>query len=362
MKILYVITGLGLGGAEKFVISLAEELYQNSHEIKIAYLTGKVRLIPKYKDIELIPLELNSFRDIFTSFNNYVKLLKSFQPDIVHAHMVHANIFTRIGRLFQPVPKLISTAHNSNEGGMYRMLAYRLTHYLSDITTNVSRQAVLDFEYRKAVPKNSMLSIYNGVNTRKFSNLNIDKKGFLEKLGLNSQKKILLAVGRLEEQKDYPNLIRALSILKESNILNLQLIIVGDGSLRNRIEDLIKSLNLSHEVKLLGNRYDIPELMNIADIYILSSKFEGLPTVLIEAMACEKFIVATDCGGSAEILGDTGILVAAQDSLALAQAIEQALVLSEQEINENGKRARKRVEDLFSLESCVSKWLELYGK
>ncbi|RRD91305.1 glycosyltransferase [Conchiformibius steedae] len=361
MKILYVITGLGLGGAEKCVLSLAEAMCQRGHDVKIAYLTGKVVLKPKYTEIDLISLKPHSFRHIFCSFYKYLKLIESFRPDVVHSHMVHANIFARIGRLFKPIPKLISTAHSSNEGGRFRMLAYRLTHNLSDITTNVSQQAVLEFENRGAVPKHGMVVVYNGIDIEKFSVIKpFNKREYLELLGLDTNKKVLLAVGRLEEPKDYPNLIQALELIKRKEIYNWQMVIVGSGTLKNEIETLIQSLGLAQEIKLIGMRYDISELMNIADIYVLSSKFEGLPTVLIEAMACEKFIVATDCGGITEILGSTGILVPPQNYIYLAKAIERALNLSEQEVYENGKYARNRVKKLFSSESYIKNWLELY--
>ncbi len=81
-------------------------------------------------------------------------------------------------------------------------------------------------------------------------------------------------------------------------------------------------------IVLLGKRSDIPELLNQADYFVLSSRHEGLPTVVIEAMACETFVVATDCGGSAEILGETGVLVPIQNSEALAKGLEQAMKLN----------------------------------
>ena len=89
---------------------------------------------------------------------------------------------------------------------------------------------------------------------------------------------------------------------------------MGEGELRPQIEQLIQELNLNDSIELLGHRTDIPQLLSQSDVFVLSSKFEGLPTVVIEAMACECYVVATDCGGTAEILGDTGKLVSIQDS------------------------------------------------
>jgi len=115
-------------------------------------------------------------------------------------------------------------------------------------------------------------------------------------------------------------------------------------------------------VELLGRRDDIAELLNMADFFILSSKYEGLPTVIIEAMACQTYVIATDCGGSKEIMGITGKLVPTQDSVALADAMEQALTLSSIELAQNNNDARVRVEENFSLENSVQKWLEIYEK
>lgn len=118
---------------------------------------------------------------------------------------------------------------------------------------------------------------------------------------------------------------------------------------------------MEEDVILLGKRTDIPDLLNKADFYFLSSQHEGLPTVVIEAMACQTYVIATDCGGSKEIMGETGKLIAIQDSVALAEAIEQALILNEADVAENNRKARLRVEEKFSLESSVKNWLEIYA-
>ena len=353
MKILYVITGLGVGGAEKVVINLADQMTELGHNVKIAYLTGDVLVKPASSDVEIIALHLNSAKHFLLASKKYQKLVKSFRPDVVHAHMVHANIFARLNRVLCPVPKLICTAHNSNEGGKLRMIAYRLTNRLSDVNTNVSQEATEALIAKGAFSENNLITVHNGIDLRKFEkdHDNID----LDKHVLN-----FISVGRFNDQKDYPNLINAFAILRKSNDYNIKLSIVGHGELQPKIEALIKELELDKDITLLGRRSDVPKLMNEADIFILSSKFEGLPTVVIEAMACECYVVATDCGGSAEILGDTGKLVPIQDSQALANALEAAINLDVEDRLLNNKKARARVERLFSFESSVQKWLALY--
>lgn len=361
MKILYVITGLGVGGAEKVVSQLADEMCSRGHTVKIAYLTGEELVKPKSSQVEIIDLNLNSIKDLPIASIKLKKLITRYQPDVIHSHMVHANIFSRINRLITPMNKLICTAHNSNEGGKLRMLAYRLTNSLCDVFTNVSKEATSAFVEKKVVKSNHMLTVYNGVDLNKFQNMRLDIEAYRKTLNLDSDTRVLLAIGRFNEQKDYPNLLRAIEFLSKKR-KDFKLIIAGDGELRPIIQDMIHHMELDNIVSLLGNRNDIPELMAISDIYVLSSEYEGLPTVLIEAMSCEKFIVATDCGGSREILGDTGILVSTKDSIALANAINKALELPYEEIIINSKKARARAEAIFSIESSTDQWLNLYEK
>lgn len=352
MKILYIITGLGLGGAEKVVCDLADQMSALGHQVKIAYFTGEILVRPKNINIDLIPLHLNNLYGLYSASKKYKKLIQDFQPDVVHAHMVHANIFSRINRIGCAIPKLICTAHNSNEGGKLRMIAYRLTNFLSDFNSNVSQEATESLISKGAFNYKNLTTVYNGIDLSKFKLFKTDKK---------NDEIMILSVGRFNEQKDYPNLFKAIKILKDNSLIEkFKFYIAGDGELRPKLEKLIKDLDILDKIVLLGKRSDIPELLNQADFFVLSSRHEGLPTVVIEAMACETFVIATDCGGSAEILGETGILVPIQNSEALAKGLEQAINLTEDQRKENGKLARKRVEELFSLEASVNKWLALY--
>lgn len=353
MKVLYVITGLGLGGAEKVVADLADQMIALGHDVKIAYLTGSVLVKPISSDVELIALHLNSAKDLLSASKKYQRLIESFRPDVIHAHMVHANLFARLNRALCPVPKLICTAHNSNEGGKARMLAYRLTNRLSDINTNVSQEATDSLIRKGAFKKSNVMTIHNGIDLSKFEKVSSSQT--LDQNVIN-----LISVGRFNDQKDYPNLINAFAELKKNITTNIRLTIVGDGELRPQIEAMIKQLDLDNDIVLLGRRSDIPELLSQADIFVLASKHEGLPTVVIEAMACECYVIATDCGGSAEIVGDTGQLVPIQDSKALATALQAAISLSSKDRTQNNKKARARVEEFFSLETSVKKWLALY--
>lgn len=268
--------------------------------------------------------------------------------------MVHANIFARLCRLNIPMKKLICTAHSTNEGGTFRMFLYRLTNKLADINSNVSNEATDRFIAKKAFSNNA-ITTYNGIDLTKFV--------FQKKSTLHSSKKLqLISVGRLNDAKDYPNLLHALTILIKTTTIDFQLKIVGDGSEEHNILDLTQQLNLENHVELLGRRDDIPDLLHQADIFILSSRYEGFGLVVAEAMACGCFVVATDCGGVKEVLGDTGILVPPSDHKALANAIDQAMHLSPDQILLNNQKALAHVQKNFDLKTVTTQWLEIYAK
>lgn len=359
MKILFIITGLGIGGAEKIVTSLADELVKQGHNIVIAYLYGEALVTPTNNNIKLVNLRLHSLKDILPSIIKLRNLIKDYQPDIVHSHLIHANILSRIMRLVSPVPKLISSAHNTNEEGHLRMLAYRLTDNLADISTNVSQEAVEAFIEQKAMKQGRIIAVYNGISTEIFSFSNSDRVMARTDLNVADDTQLILAVGRLNESKDYPNLLK--SFAKLSNYRSdIKLAIAGDGPLRNELIDLSKQLNVDKNIMFLGVRNDISKLMPAADVFVLSSAWEGFGLVVAEAMSCERVVVATDCGGVKEVIGDAGFLVPPEDPLQLANSIEKALNLNDSQKKELGKKARQRILDNYSLSSAIQKWLTLY--
>lgn len=351
MKILYIITGLGLGGAEKVVADLADQMVLRGHTVKIAFLTGEISVRPKSDKIEIIPLKLNGAKDFFSASKRYRMLIKEYQPNVVHAHMVHANIFARLNRLFCKIPKLICTAHSSNEGGKLRMLTYKYTNFLSDFNSNVSQAATQSFINTKAFTHNNLKTIYNG----------IDLSTFKKQDAINNDSNTInfLSVGRFNNAKDYPNLLNAIHTVTATHN-NLHFYIAGDGELRNEIESLIKRLNIEKFVTLLGRRNDIPLLMSQADFFVLPSKYEGFGLVVAEAMACETFVIATDCGGVKEVMGNNGFLIPPEDPVALSNAISKAISISPKDRSFNNEKALQHIKMNFDLEKIIQQWEMIY--
>lgn len=361
MKILYIITGLGRGGAERVVCDLADHMFIRGHEVKIVYLTGEAKVKP-INNIELYKLNLNSLFNLYNSYNQLRQVVTTFRPDVIHSHMIHANILTRLIRLSCPIKKLICTAHSNNEGGKLRMLLYRLTNNLADLNTNVSYEATKSFEIKKAVPIGTMKTIYNGINLDKYFFKNEAKLKIKEELGISDNEKILLAVGRFDKAKDYPNLLNAISIIKEEGKYNFKLLIAGEGYLKTEIEAIITTLKLEENVILLGYRSDIPDLMSAADIFLISSIYEGFGLVVAEAMACNCFVIATDCGGVVEILNNKDFIVPPRDSISLAKKIINIINLDACTKKLLIEKNRLRVEKCFALTEIVKKWESIYNE
>lgn len=348
-----------MGGAEHVVTSLADELANKGNKIIIAYMTGHALVKPDNKTIQVLNLGLSSKAKLPLAYLKLRKLIRTFQPDIVHSHMFHANILSRLVRLTVPIPKLINSAHNTNEGGNTRMLAYRLTDKLCEITTNVSEEAVEAFIQKGATKKGRIIPLHNSISTSKFKFSLEDRKRLRTELEIGDHVPLLLAVGRLHEQKDYPNLLVAFSELLKTKPY-AQLIIVGDGHLKNKLVQLAKSLDLNKSIRFLGIRNDIPSLMSAADIFVLSSAWEGFGLVVAEAMSCNRIVVATDCGGVREVVGNAGFLVQPKNSKELSKSLLKAIELTNTKKTELSNKARKRILNKFSSDSTIQKWLKIY--
>ena len=349
-----------MGGAERQVCDLADTFCNLGHDVMLMSMTGEIINRPKSDAVSVINLSMS--KSPYSFLNTYIKarkLIAQYRPDVVHSHMIHANVFSRLLRISTKLPRLICTAHSTNEGGVMRMWAYRLSDRLCDLTTNVSYEAVEKFVEQGAVRPERITTVCNGIDTGFFC-FKKEKRNILRhSLGICDESPLLLSVGRLTEAKDYPNLLNAFSALP-SKYDNSRLVIIGAGEQEDVLKSLSKKLKIAERIHFLGLRRDICDWMSAADLYVMSSAWEGMPLVLLEAMACERVIVATDCGGVREVLGDAGFLVPPMDSKKLTLAIVNALELPSSKRIDLGFLARKRIEEKYSLNSICKHWLRIY--
>jgi glycosyltransferase involved in cell wall biosynthesis len=172
---------------------------------------------------------------------------------------------------------------------------------------------------------------------------------------------VWLAVGRFEIAKDYPNMLRGFARVRERHP-GAVLLLVGRGSLQGETEALVRDLGLGGRVRFVGVRNDVPEFMSAADGYVMSSAWEGMPMVLLEAAAAGLPIVATAVGGNHEVVcgEESGFLVPPRDGDALGAAMLRMMGLSEAERRSMGARGREHVRNTYSLMRVVERWENLY--
>ncbi len=383
-RITFVTTALSDGGAENQLVYLATQLQaRGGWDARVISMLAPKAYTEKLLSAGIPVVSLGMRRGIPDprAMLKLAALLRRTQPQIVHSHMVHANLLARVTRLLYRVPVLISTAHNIDEGpdkrttsavgrvfagsrrvasSRWRERGYRLTDPLCDLTTNVSQAAVERYIQIGAVPRAKIRFVPNGVDTAQFRPDPIARERVRRELGLE-ERFVWLAVARFEDAKDHRTMIRAFATLGRSHPAAL-LLLIGQGTLEPASKALAASLGLEDRVRFLGVRWDVPDLMNGADAYVMSSAWEGLPMVLLEAAAVGLPIVATDVGGNSEIVvdGETGFVVPPRDPTTLARAMDQLAILPADERRRLGERGRARVGTQYSLERVIDQWEELY--
>jgi glycosyltransferase involved in cell wall biosynthesis len=354
---------MGMGGADKLLMTAAQAMQSHGHSVRIVSLTSLGPMGLEAQSLGIPTESLNMPRGLPDprALVRLIRLVHSWKPDVVHSHMVHANLMARVLRLFIRVPALVSTIHNINEGGRARMLAYRLSNGLVDHMTIVSEAAADRFVSDGIVPRRLLTVIPNGVDVDLFRNVSSRARETIrESLG-PGQVFIWLAVGRFEVAKDYPNMLQAFAMVRDREPRAV-LLLVGRGSLQHEAEALVREIGLGDSVRFLGVRHDVPEVMSAADAYVMSSAWEGMPMVLLEAAAAGLPIVATRVGGNHEVVqeGETGFLVPPRDAEALAKTMIRMMELSSDQRRAMGALAREHVRTEYGLERVAEQWESLY--
>ncbi|MDM7324300.1 MAG: glycosyltransferase [Thermus sp.] len=372
-SLIFLITGLGRGGAESQVTLLVKGLKARGWRVAVVSMIPPDPEGPKGEledsGIPVHSLDMVRGRPSLRGLLRLAHLVREFKPQVVHAHMIHANLLGRVARLVAPVPVLVCTAHNTVEiGRSFRTeratrLAYRWTDFLCDLTTQVSAEGYRRFLVGGFAPAGKLRYIPNAVDLGRFSPRPEVRVRVRQELGIPAHGFLWLAVGRLEEPKDYPTLLKAFAQVRRE-YPDVRLAVAGKGSWEGRLQKLVRELGIEEVVHFLGLRQDVPDLMQAADAFVMSSAWEGMPMVLLEAHAAGLPIVATDVGGNREVVQDgvTGYLVPPKDVSALARAMHNMMALPEEKRATMGLRGREWVERHFSLKAILDQWERIYAE
>jgi glycosyltransferase involved in cell wall biosynthesis len=360
MRIVYVLTSLGMGGAEKQVVALAGRMVERGHAValislmprKAAEWPAPVEVI--YLNIRKTPLSA------WTGLMRALTFLRDFSPDVVHSHSFHANMLGRLLALLVPRTVVISTIHNVYEGGRLRMLVYQLTDRLSRRTIAVSQAAADRFCRLGAVRAGRCAVVLNGIDVQEFSP-DPERRARMRREMISEPVFVWLASGRVVPAKDYPNLLRAVAILRETHPW-AEVWIAGGWADREmeQLKRLREFKQTEQMVRWLGLRRDLPALLDAADGFVSSSAWEGMPLAVGEAMAMEKRVVATDVGGVRELVGFAGCLVPPGDPGALAAAMAEVMETNVSIATARGREARERICRCFDMDAKPAEWESLY--
>ncbi|MDQ7837672.1 MAG: glycosyltransferase [Thermodesulfobacteriota bacterium] len=363
IHIMQVIFTLDFGGAERLAASISKNLSEDGFETSVCGLFGKEGPLAEAVKKEGIPIfylnagekgKMKLWREIY-------KLLKEQSVSILQVHGIYVLMHVLLPARWAGV-KIVYTEHAKYSISKYKKMRFaaKVMSYLVEKVICVSKNLKDFFVAELKVPQDKIEVIYNGVDVEKFKG----KKQELGK-GVGTDKKSVIGnVARLSDPKDHFTLLTAFShvlhVLDENH--ETILVVVGDGELRQEIEQRISILGLSDNVILLGKRDDIPELLAGFDIFVLSSKREGFPISILEAMACGKPVIATNVGGVSEILTDgvNGLVVPSENPDRLAGAILQ--LLKDKNLSERiAKNALETVKQYFSKEIMMMKYRNLFA-
>lgn len=310
ISVLHLIDSGGLYGAENVIINLSTGLQNRGHRGVIGCIcyTGKLKpevgMRAEELGLDTVFFEMKNKID-FTCVEKIAHYYKENKIQIIHSHGYKPSFICFLIKLFYRIPYII-TCHlrylNHFRLKVYGFLE-KLFMFKAEAVVGVS-QAIINDLKRAGVPSKKLILINNGINTEMLSR---SSKGSLkelrQKLSLEKDSFVIGTLGRLTEQKDHKTFIKAASeLLKEE--LDVEFIVAGEGHLKNELISLTKKLGIDNRFHFIGFQKEIPSILKLMDIFVLSSLDEGLPIALLEAMAARRPIVSTAVGEVPHVIED----------------------------------------------------------
>jgi glycosyltransferase involved in cell wall biosynthesis/uncharacterized membrane protein len=357
-RVLLLITLAEVGGAQTYLSLLLPAIADCFDVTVAAHGPGPLRDAARAAGARFVPLthvrrSIRPLRDVL-GFVELVRLFRREQPQILHANSSKAGVLGRLAAPLAGVPIRIFTVHGwafaayRGPAGRLYLWADRIVRPLTTLVICVARrERELGVRAGACVPDRSVV-VHNAVDIRAFARAR-------SSAGMPR----IISVGRFAYPKDYATLVEALAAVETE----YHAILVGGGPARSVAANDVRRRGLARRVELLGPRPDVPELLASADLFVLSSRSEGLPISILEAMATGLPVVATDVGGVSELVveGTTGLLVPPGDSTAFADAVER--LLRDPDLRRRfGGAARLRAEQHFDVTCFRDAHIELYRR
>jgi len=370
INLLYVITKLELGGAQKQLLSLIRHLDKN--RFRLFLFTAKEGLLfPEALSINGLTIKksiylersMNPLKDLLALIEIY-RFIKKNNIEIVHTHSSKAGVLGRLAARIAKVKVIFHTVHgwsfNDYQPNMARLFFIWLERLIARLTDKLI--VVSDYDKQKGLynhigKENKYTLIHYGIDYAEFG---IKEQDIRKELGISTNNSVVCMVSCFKPQKSPQDFIRLAFLVKKVSP-ETRFILVGDGVLRKKIKRLIRSFNLEREVILTGWRSDIPRILSVADVFVLTSLWEGLPISALEAMASSKPVVSTHTGGVADVIfeGKTGFLVPPQDVDKMSDRL--IVLLKDKNLRaQMGQNARDSLKFNFALMNMIKNTQDLY--
>jgi len=362
INVLQITHDLRIGGLQEVVVNICRSIDKSRFNVKVLCLRDKGPLSTKIEKlgIDVIEIEKRPGKVDYFAFTKVAKIIKDNNIDVVHTHNTQPFVDGTLGALLAGRKLIVHTDHARDFPDKYRyMFAEWLMSQFAYKVVGVSAHTCENLRKYEHISSKKLQVIENGVDGDIYRK-DIDYKKKCAELGISPDDLVIGLGVRLVEQKGISYLLHAMNKLI-SDYPNIVLLIAGEGDQRRALEEMSVDLKLGKHVKFLGPRMDIDEILKVIDIYVLPSFWEGLPMVLLEAMASGCPIVATNVGGVGKAIehGVNGTLIPPRDSDAIYLAIKE--LIDNPELRDAYAESGQKIFDKkFSSKGMVDKYQDIF--
>lgn len=361
-RIMHVITDLDIGGAELMLLKVLRNSDLNLYDHLVVSLKTRGKVAKGIEDagFRVIGLGMKWYNFPLCLWRLY-RILRKEKPDIVHNYLFHAELSGRICGRMAGVPVIISSLRSVDVGSDFRRLLLRLTDNLVDAVTAVSEKVAHEHINNRTTKREKMKVIYNGLEPDREEGKG-NKDELKRRMGIPPSDCLALSIGSLRPAKGYSFAFDAVKMLKERG-RDVRLLILGGGSYKKNLEAEARDKGIRDKVMFGGEREDTSVFLNMADVFVMASLWEGLPNSLLEAMQAGLPVVATKVGGIPEVVTDNenGLLVDPKDGKGLADAIER-IIKDDVLRSRVAQNAKSYVKEKFDIRKTAAETERLYGE
>ncbi|MEO8601642.1 MAG: glycosyltransferase [bacterium] len=361
-RILYTVNRMDVGGSQTHLLQVLRLLDRTRFEPLLCCLTGKGSLLETARatGATVISGGLGGLKSprAMTALARLARFMRREQLDVVHNYLLRANVVGTLAARAARVPVVLTSKRGCHERRGLELAGARLSNHLADcVTTNAN--AVRAFVHdNERCPLEKMVVIPSGIDSDRFAPL--PPGDYKQRLGMPADAPVVGIVTRMRVRKGVEEFLRAMAEVRRRHPA-AHAVIVGEVSLDAELAAMVAASGLGDHLHLLGRRADMPEVLSAFDLFVLSSHDEGMSNAILEAMAMRQPVVATDVGGTGEVVqeGRTGYLVPPRDAAALAAAIGRVLD-DPAGARLMGVRGREVVVEQFSARAMVRQMETLY--